>query len=93
MTTNLNVVESLLMQAEQAHGQYEQTVLDGVYDQDWAIWYANFVIDQGIEKVLGRSFSGERLSQFSARVMSSIKQSNLRKLGLPILLKSWWRNG
>jgi hypothetical protein len=57
-------VESLLIQAEQAHGQYEQTSLNGIYDQDWAIWYANYAIDQGIEKVLNRSFSGEQLSQF-----------------------------
>jgi hypothetical protein len=27
MTTNSNGVESLLIQAEQAHGQYEQTIL------------------------------------------------------------------
>ena len=50
-------VESMLIQAEQAHGQYEQTILNGIYDQDWAIWYANYTIKQGIEKVLNRSFS------------------------------------
>jgi hypothetical protein len=57
-------VESLLIQAEQAHGQYEQTTLNGIYDQDWATWYAKYAIDQGIEQVLSRSFSGEQLSQF-----------------------------
>lgn len=59
-----NQVESLLMQTEQAHGQYEQTILNGIYDRDWTIWYANDAIDRGIEKVLNRAISGERLSQF-----------------------------
>jgi hypothetical protein len=57
-------VESLVSQTEQAHGQFEQTILNGIYDRDWAIWYANDAIDRGIEKVLNRSISGERLSQF-----------------------------
>jgi hypothetical protein len=49
--STIHQVESLLIRAEQAHGQYEQTILNGIYDQDWAIWYANYVIDQGIDKV------------------------------------------
>jgi hypothetical protein len=57
-------VESLLIQAEEAHGQYEQTILHGVYDQDWSTWYASYVIEQGIEKVLNSPFSREQLSQF-----------------------------
>jgi hypothetical protein len=49
MQSNTYQVESLLIQAEQAHGQYEQTTLNGIYDQDWAIWYANYAINQGLE--------------------------------------------
>ncbi len=72
-------VESLLIQAEQAHGHYEQTVLNGVYDQDWAIWYANYAIDQGMEKVLNRSFLGERLSQFLSQSYEQYKAEKSQK--------------
>ncbi|MBC7969657.1 MAG: hypothetical protein H7Z11_05930 [Verrucomicrobia bacterium] len=72
-------VESLLIQAEQAHGQYEQTILNEVYDQDWAIWYANYAIDQGVEKVLNRSFSGERLSQFLSQSYEQYKAEQSQK--------------
>jgi hypothetical protein len=72
-------VESLLIQAEQAHGQYEQTVLNGVYDQDWSIWYANYVIDQGMKKVLEMSFSGEQLSQFLSQNYEQYKAEQSQK--------------
>lgn len=64
MQSNIHQFESLLIQTEQAHGQYEQTILNGIYDQNWATWYANYVIKQGLGKVLHRAFSGEKLSQF-----------------------------
>jgi hypothetical protein len=62
--TLIHQVESLLIQAEHAHGQYERTVLNGVYDQDWAVWYAEYAIDQGIEKLINRPFLTEQLGQF-----------------------------
>ncbi len=72
-------VESLLMQTEQAHGQYEQTILNGIYDRDWTIWYANYAIDQGIEKVLNRAISGERLSQFLSQSYERYKAEQSQK--------------
>ncbi len=72
-------VESLLIQAEQAHGQYEQTILNGVYDQDWPTWYANYVIEQGIEKVLNSPFSGEQLSQFLSQSYEQYKAEQSQK--------------
>jgi hypothetical protein len=77
--STIHQIESLLIQAEQAHGQYEQTILNGIYDQDWAIWYANYVIDQGIDKVLNRSFSGERLSQFLSQSYEQYKAEQSQK--------------
>jgi hypothetical protein len=35
---------SLLKEAEKAHGEYEKTELGGVRDQDWASWYAEFIV-------------------------------------------------
>jgi hypothetical protein len=34
--TTTTKIETLLIQSEQAHGQYEQSVLNGAYDQNWA---------------------------------------------------------
>jgi hypothetical protein len=36
----------LLRAAEAAHGQYEKTVLGGVRDEEWAPWYAEFIVDR-----------------------------------------------
>lgn len=67
MNTTKNTVEkiaSLLSQAGNAHHHYEQTVLNGVYDRDWPIWYAEYAIEHGLGKLLDRSLSLEQLSQF-----------------------------
>lgn len=61
MTTQ---IEALLIQAERAHGQYERSVLNGVYDQNWADWYAQYAIEYDIEKYLNRQLSTKQLSQF-----------------------------
>jgi hypothetical protein len=72
-------VESLLTQTEQAHGQFEQTILNGIYDRDWTIWYANDAIDRGIEKVLNRAISGEQLSQFLSQSYELYKAEQSQK--------------
>jgi len=35
----------LLMEAEKAHGKYETEELGGVRDENWASWYAEFILD------------------------------------------------
>jgi hypothetical protein len=34
----------LLQEAEQAHGKYEKEELGGVRDEEWAPWYAEFIV-------------------------------------------------
>lgn len=34
----------ILSNAGTAHGDYETYILNGVYDQDWAPWYAAFIV-------------------------------------------------
>jgi hypothetical protein len=34
----------LLRDAEKAHGAYEQEELGGVRDENWADWYAEFIV-------------------------------------------------
>ena len=36
----------LLRKAEAAHGKYEQEELGGVRDEEWASWYAAFIVDE-----------------------------------------------
>jgi hypothetical protein len=35
----------LLEEAEKAHGKYEAEELEGVRDENWASWYAEFIVD------------------------------------------------
>lgn len=79
MQPTVHQVESLFIQAEQAHGQYEQTILNGIYDQDWASWYATYTIEQGLEKVLNRPVAEERLSQFLSQSYEQYKAEQAQK--------------
>jgi hypothetical protein len=45
-------VAALLREAEAAHGEYETTVLSGVYDEDWPRWYATHLLDHGLAEHL-----------------------------------------
>jgi hypothetical protein len=35
----------LLREAEAAHGQYERDELGGERDEEWAVWYAEFIVN------------------------------------------------
>jgi hypothetical protein len=35
----------LLREAEEAHGKYEKEELGGVRDEEWASWYAEFIVN------------------------------------------------
>jgi hypothetical protein len=35
----------LLREAEAAHGRYEKEELGGVRDEEWASWYAEFIVN------------------------------------------------
>lgn len=48
-------VAALLRQAEAAHGEYETTVLDGVYDEDWPRWYAAYLLEHGLAEHLSNT--------------------------------------
>jgi hypothetical protein len=36
----------LLREAEAAHGKYETEELGGVRDEEWAAWYAEFIVNR-----------------------------------------------
>jgi hypothetical protein len=41
-------VAALLRETERAHGAYEKDALGGVRDQEWAKWYAAYLLDHGL---------------------------------------------
>jgi hypothetical protein len=61
---NIEAVTALLDEAEAAHGVYETTELNGVYDQDWARWYAAYAVDHGLGDIVGHAVTAEMLGEF-----------------------------
>lgn len=43
----------LLREAEKAHGKYETEELGGVRDEEWARWYAEFIVNARRERAGG----------------------------------------
>jgi len=55
-------IETLLAETEAAHGAYETTELNGVYDEQWPQWYAAYAVDHGIGAVLERDVTAGELA-------------------------------
>ena len=69
-------VGALLVEAEQAHKVYETTELGGVYDEDWARWYAAYAVDHGIGGLLGRPVAADPLAQVLAQTFEAFKRAD-----------------
>ena len=52
-TDATRAITALLLETEQAHGAYESTELNGVYDAEWPRWYAAHAVDHGLAQFLG----------------------------------------
>lgn len=59
-------VEALLVRAQQAHGEFEETELHGVYDQDWPRWYATYAVEHGLGALVGGGVTVARMAEFLA---------------------------
>jgi len=55
-------IDALLTETQGAHGVYEKTELNGVYDQDWPRWYAGYAVDHGMGALLGRDVTADELT-------------------------------
>ena len=62
----MEAVSVLLVEAEAAHGSYEETELQGVFDQDWPRWYAAYVVEHGIGALVGHAVTVDQLAQVLA---------------------------
>jgi hypothetical protein len=72
----IEAVTTLLVQAEAAHGVYETTELNGVYDQDWARWYAAYAVDHGLGEIAGHAIPTDRLAEFLAAAFGDYQRAD-----------------
>jgi hypothetical protein len=57
-------VTELLRATEAAHGVFETTELNGVYDKEWPRWYAAYAVEHGIGQMVGHAVTVDQLGQF-----------------------------
>jgi hypothetical protein len=62
----IEALNALLARAAEAHGTFEATELNGVYDQEWARWYAGYAVEHGIGALLGHHVTTDQLAEFLA---------------------------
>lgn len=70
----VNAVHALLVRAEEAHGRFEATELNGVYDKEWPRWYAAYAVDHGIGDILGHDLTTEELAEFLTTSYADFEQ-------------------
>jgi hypothetical protein len=62
----IEAVNALLVETMAAHGRFEETELNGVYDQEWPRWYAAHAVEHGIGALVGHDVSSDQLAEFLA---------------------------
>lgn len=73
-------ITTLLRRAGSAHGVYESSVLKGVYDQDWAVWYADWALKNGLPELLGTRFMAEQFDVASfGKLLFEINEQHVRE--------------
>lgn len=75
MTDRTDAIQDLLVETEKAHGAYEATELNGVYDEDWPRWYASYAIEHGLGDLVGGEVTPDRLADLLARGFDEFKQA------------------
>ena len=79
MTTDvIGALAALLTETEAAHGVYETTELNGVYDKEWPRWYARYAVDHSIDAVLGRPVTVDALAGFLATSFEEFQRADPR---------------
>jgi hypothetical protein len=71
----VEAIEALFAQAQEAHHAFETTELNGVFDAAWPRWYAAYAIDHGIGPLLGCAVTIDALARF-------LDDSNVELAGL-----------
>lgn len=76
MDSSVAAIQALLVETEAAHGAYETAELGGVYDTDWARWYATYAVEHGIGDLVGREIDAERLATFLSDAFAAFEQAD-----------------
>jgi hypothetical protein len=79
----IDAVSALLVQTMEAHGKYEERELNGVYDEEWARWYAAYAVEHGIGSLIGHDVTAAQLGRFLASSYEEFKQTE------PVPAESW----
>ena len=66
----------LLAEAGSAHGGYEAAKLGGVYDEQWPVWYARYLVAHGIGAFLGRTVTVEEVATLLSDCDAAYKREN-----------------
>jgi hypothetical protein len=74
-TDRVEAVNALLIETEAAHGVFETTELNGVYDQDWPRWYAAHAVEHGIGALVGHPVTTDQLAEFLAESFGEFKRA------------------
>ena len=77
----IDAITALLVQTAEAHHVFETTELKGVYDQDWALWYAAHAVDHGLGALVGRAVTADELAPFLAKTNGEFEQIEPRPDG------------
>ena len=75
-TDRIEAISELLTRAEAAHGQYEATELNGVYDIEWAHWYAAYAVEHGIGQRFGHDVTVGRLAELLASSFAEYERAD-----------------
>ena len=71
----IEVIEALLARTMEAHGTFEETELNGVYDQEWPAWYAAWAVEHGIAEPIGHPVTPDQLGRFLADTNVEFEQA------------------
>ena len=75
-TDRASAIEDVLARAERAHGAYEATELNGVYDAEWPRWYATWAVENGINEVLSRPVDADELAGLLASSWDELQRAD-----------------
>ena len=71
-------LEALLGETEAAHGAYETTELNGVYDEEWPRWYAAYAVEHGIGEIVGHPVNVDDMATLLTASWSELQQTDPR---------------
>lgn len=69
-------IEALLRAAGDAHHEYEERELGGVYDAEWPAWYGRWVVEHGLGGLLGHEVDRGEVAAYFTRTWTEAEASD-----------------